>query len=50
MKHKSTQTAIMELYDILIEALETGEEAALIIVDQSKAYENIPHDLLLKKT
>ena len=49
LKNKSTQTAIIKLYDILIEVLETGQEAALIIIDQSKAYKNLPHKLLLEK-
>ena len=39
----------MELYDPLIEALENNEDAALIIIDQSKAHEMIPHLLLLNK-
>ena len=39
----------MEIHDNLTEALANGEEAALLVLDQSKAYNIIEHNLLLEK-
>ena len=49
IKRKSTQTLILELHDKIIEDSTNGIESVLMIIDQSKAYEVVPHDLLLKK-
>ena len=46
---KSTQTLIEELYDILLTSLESGDDAAFIQLDQSKAYDVIDHDILIAK-
>ena len=49
VKQRSTQTLITEIYDQLIENLETGKEVALVLLDQSKAYDLINHRILLHK-
>ena len=49
IKGKSTQTLISELHDNLMEDDTKGQESALLILDQSKAYNLVSHDLLLKK-
>ena len=49
LKGKSTQSLISEVHDILIENMANDEESALIILDQSKAYELVCHEILLKK-
>ena len=46
---KSTQTLITELHDGLAYSMSTGEESALIILDQSKAFNIIRHNILLEK-
>ena len=49
MKGKSTQSILIEVHDNLVEALENGEDTALVIIDQSKAFEIIDHEILLAK-
>ena len=49
VKGKSTITAIMTEIDDWSEKVERGEELAIIIIDQSAAYDTIDHELLLKK-
>ena len=49
VKNHSTQTLVLDLHDRLVEALETGEEVALLQLDQSKAYDLISHHILLEK-
>ena len=49
LKFKSTQTLILEVHDGLVESLSTGNDAALLILDQSKAYDIIQHSILLDK-
>ena len=49
VKDMSTQTLISELHDRLVDSLTKQEESALIIIDQSKAYEVVNHEILLKK-
>ena len=49
LKFKSTQTQILEVHDGLVESLSTGNDAALLILDQSKAYDIIQHSILLDK-
>ena len=38
-----------EVHDNLVEALKTGEDAALVLIDQSKAFDIINHKILLEK-
>ena len=49
VKKKSTQTLISELHDKLVEDDANGKESILLILDQSQAYDVIPHDILLRK-
>ena len=39
----------MEMHDTLIEALANGDEAALLVLDQSKAFDIISHKILIDK-
>ena len=49
IRGKSTQTLVNELHDLLVEDLKDDKEGALIVLDQSKAYECINHNILLDK-
>ena len=49
IKNHLTQTLILELHDRLVESLETGEDVALLQLDQSKAYNLISHQILIDK-
>ena len=49
IKGKSTQTIVIELYDKLMENMTKGDESILILLDQSKAYEIVDHDILIRK-
>ena len=49
VKDKGTQTLITELQDLIVENLHNGKDGALIVLDQSKAYDLVSHPLLLKK-
>ena len=48
-KRKSTQTLVVELYNELLENKAEGEDIALILMDQSKAFKIIDHKILLDK-
>ena len=49
LKNKSTQTVINEIHDGLMEALAKGKDAALIMINQSKAFDLIDHKILIQK-
>ena len=49
LRGKSTQSILTEVHDNLVETLEAGEDAALVLVDQSKAFNIIDHDILIGK-
>ena len=49
VKGRSTQTLVTELHDSLVENFNTGEDTALIVLDQSKAYNVVDHYILLQK-
>lgn len=49
VKEKSTETAIFELTNAIVIALEGGEVPLGIFVDMSKAFDCVNHDLLLAK-
>ena len=49
MKGKSTVTATATILDEISNKLENSEDTATIILDQSAAYDVIPHKILLKK-
>ena len=43
------QTLVTNLYDKLLEHLHNEKEIALLILDQSKAYDLVQHQILLQK-
>ena len=49
VNRKSTQTLIIEMHDSLIEDLTKDTESALLVLDQSKAYDLVSHPILLQK-
>ena len=46
---KSIQTLITDLHDCLLEDLENDTETALLVLDQSKAYDLVSHEILVRK-
>ena len=49
VKSRSTQTLVLELYDRLLQDLNNDQEVVLLLLDQSKAYDLVPHHILLQK-
>ena len=49
IKGKSTQTLATEVHDWLVETMAEEKDAALIILDQSKAYDLVSHVILIHK-
>ena len=49
IRGKSTQSILTEVHDNLVETLENGEDAALVLVDQSKAFDIIDHEIMIEK-
>ena len=47
VKGKSTQTVVIELYDRLMENLTKGDDSVLVLLDQSKAYKIVSHNIFL---
>ena len=46
---KSTQSLVTEIYDALVKDLTEGTETALIALDQSKAYDIVDHEIMIRK-
>ena len=49
VRRKSTQSLVTEIHDKLLEDLTNDTDTALLILDQSKAYNIISHPILLRK-
>ena len=49
IKMKSTQTLVTNLYDKILELIHQGQDTALVLLDQSKAYDLVQHSILLQK-
>ena len=47
--NKSTQTLIIELHDSLLRDLNDDTDSALLVLDQSKAYDLVNHGILMEK-
>ena len=45
----NTTTALIQLYDVWVEALEAGELAGVVFLDMSAAFDIVDHPLLLRK-
>ena len=48
-KSRSTQTLITDPHDSLLQDLKDNKDTALLVLDQSKAYNLMDHDILLRK-
>ena len=49
VRFKSTQSLVSELHDKLIEDLDKDDDSALVVLDQSKAYDVVSHSILIRK-
>ena len=43
---RSTQTLLLDLHDKIVEDLEEDKDVAVLLLDQSKAYNIVPHEIL----
>ena len=48
-RNHSTTTAIIELYENMLDAYENGEISSMIALDQSQAYDLIDHQIILQR-
>ena len=49
LANHSTATAVIQLFDMCLEAADSGDIAALCLIDQSAAYDLLCHQILKKK-
>ena len=49
MRGKSSTTQLLEVYNNILESVASGKEVDAIFLDLSKAFDKVPHDLLLNK-
>ena len=49
MRGKSTTTQLLEVYHDILEHVASGKEVDAIFLDLSKAFDKVPHNLLVKK-
>ena len=49
MRGKSTTTQLLEVYNNILESIASGKEVDAIFLDLSKAFDKVPHNLLLNK-
>ena len=49
MRGKSTTTQLLEVYNNILESVASGKEVDAIFLDLSKAFDKVPHNLLLNK-
>ena len=47
--HHSTTSALLQMYDTWIEAMDRGEATGVIFLDLSAAFDMVPHSLLIEK-
>jgi hypothetical protein len=48
-KNRSTETAIFDLVDDILNSIDSGKKTAGIFLDLSKAFDTVEHDILFKK-
>ena len=48
-KHHNTTTALIQMYDTWIKAVDEGELAGVCLLDMSAAFDIVDHELLMKK-
>ena len=49
MRSKSTTTHLLEVYNNILQSVASGKEVDAIFLDLSKAFDKVPHNLLLNK-
>ena len=49
VRSKSTQTILTEVHDNLVESLKNGDDAALVMINQSNCFNIIDHTILIGK-
>ena len=49
MKGRSTVTQLVEVYDDIVNSVASGKEVDVLYVDLAKAFDKVPHNLLLLK-
>ena len=47
--HHSTSTALIQIYNLALDATEEKKLSALLLLDQTAAYDLLDHEILLKK-
>ena len=47
--HHSTSTAMIQMYDTWVEAVDRGELAGVCMLDMSAAFDLVDNDILVKK-
>ena len=48
-KHRSTETALLSATDDLLKAMDEKKISILVLMDMSKAFDRVNHDMLLSK-
>ena len=49
MKHRSTTTQLIDTYSDISRKLDSGSQTDIIFLDFAKAFDSVPHDLIVHK-
>ena len=49
MKHRSTTIQLIDTYSDISRNLDSGSQAHIILLDFAKAFDSVPHDLIVHK-
>ena len=49
MKHRSTTTQLIDTYSDISKNLDSGSQTDIIVLDFAKAFDSVPHDLIVHK-